>query len=274
MDLFDFLQTDTENGQTGEKLFRRGSVSAAPSMNREGAIHYHVGSVPPHMATLYANGTFSCTCGAAEEPCEHVAAAVMKAREDGRLVRLQQDSELALGEKMLLALGRAMPGGESIRLTAMVRLYPDGRVGLGLNIGQERLYAVKSIADLLTCYTLGAPLTLSEKFTYRPQVMRFCREDERLLTMLMNHIPLKADSLRAWEDGSAPEEERMPGPASDGRFVLMSGAMLHSALRYFETHAFVLMSEDQKQPQNCIRTVELPLCFSVSLTPTELTVRA
>ncbi len=272
MNLFDSLLTGTDSYQHGEQLFRRGSVSASPALARESAIAYQVGSVPAQTVNLYANGTFQCSCGAQEDVCEHAVAALLKAREDGRLTKLQQDTELALGERMLHALGRAMPGGESVRLTAAVRLYPDGRVGLGLSMGQERLYAVKNIADLLTCYSLGAPLTLSEKFTYRPTLMRFSHEDERLLALLMNHIPLKADTLRAWEDGS--EEERERGPACDGRFVLMTGAMLHSALRYFESHPFVLTMGDQKQPQGGIRTVELPLCFAVSLTPTELNVRA
>ena len=273
MKLFDTLQTGTESWLAGEKLFRRGSVSAAPAFTREESLQYNVGSVPAQMVTLYANNTFACTCGAQEEPCEHVAAAVLKAREDGRLVKLQQDCELALGDRMLLALSRAMPGGESIRLTALVRLYPDGRVGLGLNAGQERLYAVKSIAELLTCYALGAPMSLSEKFTYRPQVMRFSREDERLLTLLSNYIPLRADTLREWEEGGKSDEERERGPATDGRFVILTGALLHGVLRYFETHPFVLMNGEQKQPQGGIRTVELPLCFAVALSPMELTVR-
>lgn len=274
--MFDSLQTGTESYQLGEKLFRRGSVSITTALSRELAIHYGVGSTPPQTVTLQANGTFSCTCGqAGEELCAHAVAAVLKAREDGRLTRLLQEAEAALGEKMLLALGRAMPGGESVRLMATLRLYPDGRVGLGLSAGQERLYAVKSIADLITCYALGASLTLSEKFTYRPNVMRFSREDERLLILLMNHIPLKADSLRAWEDGALKEaEERERGPACDGRFVLMTGALLHGVMRYFETHAFAWVMGDQKQSQNGIRTVELPLCFAVALSPTELTVSA
>jgi len=207
MALFDALQTGTESYLLGEKLFRRGSVNVAPFLSRDEALMYHVGSLPAQTVTLYANGTFQCTCGAQEEPCEHVAAAVLKAREDGRLVKLQQDCELALGDRMLLALSRAMPGGESIRLTALVRLYPDGRVGLGLNAGQERLYAVKSIAELLTCYALGAAMSLSEKFTYRPQIMRFSREDERLLTLLSNYIPLRADTLREWEEGGKSDED-------------------------------------------------------------------
>ena len=275
MNLFENFPTDTESYQQGERLFRRGSVSVVPSLGRERALYYGVGSTPAHTVTLYANDTFSCTCGATEGLCTHAVAAILKAREDGRLVHMQLENELALGEQMLVALSRAMPGGETVRLQATLRLYPDGRAGLGLSVGQERLYAVKNIADLLTCYALGAPLALSEKFAYRPSVMRFSREDERLLTVLMNHIPLKAHNLRDWEDGITIDyDERERGPAYDGRFVLMSGALLHSALRYFETHSFVLARGDQKQPQSGIRTLELPLCFSVALSPTELTVSA
>ena len=74
------------------------------------------------------------------------------------------------------------------------------RVALGLSVGQERLYAVRSVADLLTCFALGTPLRLSAKFTYRPEGMRFSREDERLLTLLMNHIPLRTETLRQQEE--------------------------------------------------------------------------
>ena len=275
MELFEHLHTGTESYRLGETLFHRGSVSFVPMPAREAALCYTVGSTPAHTVTLYPNDSFECTCGAKAEVCEHAAAAILKAREDGRLARLRQESETALGEKMLLALGRAMPGGENVRLMATLRLYADGRLGLGLAVGQERLYAVKSIADLLTCYALGAPLTLSEKFTYLPGLMRFSREDERLLLLLMNHIPLRAESLRAWEEGntSAPEE-RERGPASDGRFVLLGGALLHGVMRYFETHPFTVLHGEGKQTQNGIHTVELPLCFSVAMSPTELSISA
>lgn len=268
---FDTLSAETESYQQGERLFRRGSVSPAPG--GEGELNYNVGSTPPRVVTLTQRGEALCTCGAQDAPCEHIVAATLLAREDGRLRHMRQESELALGERMLGVLSRAVPGSESVRLLAAVRLYDDGRVGLGLSVGQERLYAVKSIADLLTCFSLGAPLQLSEKFTYRPGAMRFSREEERLLTILANHIPLRAESLHAWEEG-VEDAERPRGPASEGRFALMTGAFLHGVMRYFETHSFVLLAENEKIQQSGISTVELPLCFAVSLTPMELTVRA
>ena len=266
------MRVDSESYRLGEELFRRGSVH--PAQEREDTLCYDVGSTPPQRVSLFASGAAQCTCGQEQEPCCHVAAAVLAARGDGRLRRFRQESEMRLGEKMLGVLSRAMPGGETVRLAPVLRLYGDGRAALGLNVGQERLYAVRSVADLLTCFALGAPLKMSGKFTYRPDVMRFSREDERLLTLLMNHIPLRAETLRQWEEGGAPSEGRLQGPPTDGRFVLMTGALLHGVLRYFENHSFWLLINEEKIMHGDIRTVELPLCFAIALTPTELTVRA
>ena len=266
------MRVDSESYRLGEELFRRGSVH--PAREREDTLCYDVGSTPPQRVSLFASGAAQCTCGQEQESCCHVAAAVLAARGDGRLRRFRQESEMRLGEKMLGVLSRAMPGGETVRLAPVLRLYGDGRAALGLNVGQERLYAVRSVADLLTCFALGAPLKMSAKFTYRPDVMRFSREDERLLTLLMNHIPLRAETLRQWEEGGAPAEGRLQGPPTDGRFVLMTGALLHGVLRYFENHSFWLLINEEKILHGDIRTVELPLCFAIALTPTELTVRA
>ena len=271
MGFLEETRTDTESYRQGMELFRRGNVQ--PGISGTDALCYDVGPAAQRVSLL-ASGEARCTCGAREQPCAHIVAATLAAQADGRLRRFCQESELRLGEKMLGVLGRAMPGGESVRLTPALRLYEDGRAALGLSVGQERLYAVRNVADLLTCFALGAPLALSGKFTYRPSVMRFSREDERLLTLLMNHIPLRAETLRQWEEGGAPAGERPQGPQSDGRFVIMTGALLHGVLRYFETHPFVLLRGEEKSAQSGIRTMELPLCFSVALTPTDLTVQA
>lgn len=272
MILLEGMHAGDESYRQGTDLFHRGSVRLA--VGAPDLLRYDVGTMPPQRVTLLASGAAQCTCGGAEQPCPHVVAAVLAAREDGRLKRLWQDGELSLGEKMLGVLSRAMPGSESVRLTPALRLYADGRAALGLSVGQERLYAVRSVADLLTCVSIGAPLKLSEKFVYDPSSMRFSREDERLLTLLADHIPLRATTLRQWEEGGAPAEERPGGPQTDGRFVLLTGPLLHAVLRYFESHVFALLLEGEKISHGAIRTVELPLCFAVALTPTDLTVRA
>ena len=96
----------------------------------------------------------------------------------------------------------------------------------------------------------------------------------RLLTLLMNYIPLKAATLREWEDGHS-DDERERGPLTDGRFVLLTGALLHGALRYFETHAFVLMNGEKKP----LSVLKHPACKSVperswALPPLRAMVRA
>lgn len=222
------MRTDSESYRQGEELFRRGSVH--PAAGRTDALCYDVGSTPPQRVCLLASGAAECTCGQDQEPCCHVAAAALAADGDGRMRRFRQESELRLGEKMLGVLGRAMPGGETVRLTPALRLYADGRVALGLSVGQERLYAVRSVADLLTCFALGTPLRLSAKFTYRPEGMRFSREDERLLTLLMNHIPLRGETLRQQEKGGAAADARPRGPA--GGWTLCADDRSAAAWRY------------------------------------------
>jgi superfamily II DNA or RNA helicase len=269
-----------QDGQTGaaairaagEEIFRRGSVSLHAQDAR--ALTLFVGGATEHTVVLHADGASECTCGEhGDAGCAHIAAALLKAAEDGSLRLLRQERELLLGQEMLLALSRAMPGGESVRIAATIRLFADGRVGFGVQLGQERLYAVRSIAELLRCYARGTPLTLSERFTWRPSDMRFSKDEEALLAMLLSHLPPPADGAPP-DDEDAPEPEgTAPRPTSEGRFVLLGGAFLQSVLRFYETRPFLLMAEGVHRPQANIRTVELPLCFSVSVTGGAVLVR-
>ena len=254
----------------GEEIFRRGSVNLLSQEDQ--ALTLRVGTTPEQTVVLRADGTAECTCGGqGENGCAHIVAATCKAEEDGSLRLLWQAQELALGREMLLALSRSLPGGESVRMTIILRLFADGRAGLGLQLGQERLYAVRSIAELLGCYVRGLPLELSPRFTYRPAAMRFSRDDEALLAMLMSHITPRAD-----EDKPDPEpttETSAPKPGSEGRFALLTGAFLQSVLRFLENRPFLLMTDQARQTQASIRTVELPLCFSVGLDGSTITVK-
>ncbi len=237
----------------GEKIFHRGSVRAVGST--ENALNLLVGTMPEAQVTLYANGTASCSCGGTGEAgCAHIVAARLKTAEDGSLQRLMEEQKLALGQEMLKALSRAMPDGESVRLMAVVRLFEDGRTGLGLQVGQERMYAVKNIAEFLNCYTQGITLELSPKFTYRPAQMRFSKEEEAVLNLLQSHLPPKTEDM-----------DTAARPQSEGRFIILSGAFLQSAMRFFERHVFYLMVAGERRMQQSVRTIEIPLCFSVHM---------
>ena len=265
------LDTASAAYEEGDVIFRRGSVtllSAGDTM-----LTFRVGTTPPQEVRLFPQGQALCSCGCENEPCAHMAAALLLAQQDGSFKRLTQAHALSVGTQMLAALSRAMPDQESVRLSALLRVYPDGRSALGLSLGQERMYAVKSIPELLACYTLGTSLTLSAKFTYQPTHMRFSKDDERLLSIISSHVSPKTDSFDAsfsLSEGDTPRS----APQSDGRFIILSGAFLQSVLRYLETHPFMLMDADQKLPHSGIKTMELPLCFSVNLSVGELSVTA
>ncbi len=247
--------------QEGEDIYRRGSVTLV--RQDEGALVLRVGGNPAQTVTLHADGRAECTCGATGDgACAHIVAATLRAGTDGTLRGLRQEREQALGREMMLALSRAMPGAESVRITVALRLFSDGRVGLGLQIGQERLYAVRNIAELLTCYARGLPMEFSARFTYRPSAMRFAKDDEALLAMLMSHVPLREENEETADEAEAQSAAR---PGNEGRFTLLSGAFLQSVLRFLENRPFLLLADGARAQQANVRTVELPLCFAVSL---------
>ena len=231
------------------------------------------GEEEDYQVTFFPGSRGECTCG--QPLCDHLAVALKKARQDGRLESFQRKMEFRLGKDMLGALTRAMPGGEGVKLSAVLRLYPDHRVGLGLSVGQEKLYAVKSISDLVNCYVIGAELEISDKFVYMPSAMRFSKADARLLALLANELPMRAHSVADWEESSERSRETDPRReyATDGRFLILTGSLLNSVMRYFETREFVLGLDGEKIRQSQIRTVDLPLVFSLSMTPTEIAVR-
>ena len=250
----------------GEAVFRRGSCTF---IGKDGdTLHLRVGTCPLQEVTLTAAGEPLCTCGQAGLPCVHVVAALFAAQEDGGLHRLVQRHERALGRRMLTALSHMMPSGENAHIQVQLRLFADGRVGLGLSIGQERMYAVQSVSELLDCYIQGTLLVLSPHFTYQPAQTRFSREDERLLAILTSHLKEPADGKEAFFEDEAPATQ------SDGRFVILSGAFLHSVLSHLETRPFFLMNGTGKRPLSSIHAAELPLCFTISLCSDELCVSA
>ncbi len=257
----------------GEEIFRRGSVTLLTQDER--ALTFRVGTTPEQAVVLRADGTAECTCGGrGDRGCAHIVASMLRAEEDGSLRLLRQERELLLGREMLSALSRAIPGGESVRVMPQLRLFADGRVGLGLQLGQERFYAVRSVGELLACIQRGQPMELSARFTFRPDAMRFSKEDDALLAMLASHMPPRntEEETDAHDPGTEPDAAARPG--AEGRYTMLSGAFLQSVLRFLESRPFLLSAEGVRQPQASVRTVELPLCFSVGVEGGAVEVRA
>ncbi|MCL1855380.1 MAG: SNF2 family helicase [Clostridia bacterium] len=249
----------------GESAFRRGSCTFIA--RDADSLRLRVATTPVQAVTLTAAKEPLCTCGQADTPCIHVVAALFAAQEDGGLHRLIQRHERALGQRMLTALSPTMPGGENVRIQPQLRLFTDGRVGLGLAIGQERMYAVQSILELLTCHTQGISLNLSPRFTFHPAQIRFTKEDERLLAILETHLTIPAeDEIELFYEQDLPEAQ------SDGRFIIISGVFLHSVLSHLETRPFLLVRGKERRPHSDIRAAEQPLCFTISQHSDELCV--
>ena len=229
-------ETHADAYEAGSALFLRGA--ARVEAQADAALTVRVGGDEPRAVLLRADGTAECPCqpAAATEPCAHIVAALLQARADGTLRNMLQARESARGARLMELLARSLPGGDTLRMFPVLRLWPEGRVGLGLSIGQERLYAVKHIPELLRCFAQGRVLELSPRYRYDPSEMRFSKQDEHLLTTLASYLQEGA-AQEAEADADLPEPDDEPAGAPvrfDGRFVLLRGAFLHGVLRELE----------------------------------------
>lgn len=263
-----WLQSDwavvPEAYQAGAALFLRGE--ARVESQTDACLTVWVGAEEPRRVLLYADGAAECPCGTATEstPCAHIVAALLQTRQDGTQNRMLQASEAYRGVRLMELLARSLPGSDTLRMFPVLRLWPDGRVGLGLSIGQERLYAVKHIPELLRCFIRGQVLELSPKYRYDPGEMRFSKQDEHLLTTLASYIQ-ELSSLEIEGDDAREEIAGASSVRFEGRFALLNGAFLHGVLRELEKLPFGLLLGEEKHKQNGIATEDLPLCFTVSL---------
>lgn len=241
-------------------------------------LRYQVIDQQTFYVTFHLNNTAECNCKS-ETVCPHLLSAYEKAIQTKQLNIFTDNIETYLGQRMLKELNRIMPGGEGIRLLSGIRVYQDGRVGFGLSIGQDRLFSVKNIGDFLTAHRYGTSLEISEKFTYHPISMRFSKEDERLLSILSNYIPPKAETAEEWENhyqykDNSTRINTAEAFLHDGRFVILEGAFLYAVLHYFENHEFVFINQTEKNRQSQIRTLDLPFVFEINLHSSLLTVSA
>ncbi len=267
---------EPEAYDAGTALFLRGA--ARVEAIADACLTVRVGPDEPRAVTLRADGSADCPCGEATEaaPCRHMIAALLQTQADGSQQRMLQAREAWRGQRLMELLSRSLPGNDTLRLLPVLRVWPDGRVGLGLSLGQERLYAVKHIPELLRCFSQGRVLELSPRYRYDPTEMRFGKQDEHLLTTLASYL-LESEAPEADAEGDLPPEEDDASGAPvhfEGRFVLLRGAFLHGVLRELEKLPFGLLVGEEKHRQNGIATEDLPLIFTVSLENSRLLMTA
>ncbi len=175
-----------EETRVGGRLFRAGRVRIAEQSAK--MLRCQVVEEGRYEVTFTPDGNGKCACVTYQEngACRHVVAAMMACQEAGALDEMLRRKASASGPKLMAAMDKALPEEGTLRMG--VRLIADPvptseppRLKLVLLIGEERLYVVKSIPQLIEAIDNGTTIEFGKGFTFHPEWMRFGPVENRIL---------------------------------------------------------------------------------------------
>ncbi len=174
--------------QEGTALFLSGKVSELTSSPDQ--VIYTVKDKQPCRVLFSAEGKAGCSCHQCfrEHKCPHLIAAGLAAQQSGVLDRLQHRAAVMVAPALLATMNSALPqeGGIRMEITLHVSLstYGNYDYSIGLRIGEDRLYVVKSIPQLLDAMERRQSIVFGKGFTFQPEWMRFDQMGNQVLGLL------------------------------------------------------------------------------------------
>ena len=255
-------KTETMTTETPERSAAEALVAAGRVLLREredGALVYEVRD-GGHAETvrLQFGGAARCSCGEAD--CVHAAAAKLRAEEDGAMAEMNRRRAVSAGPGLMRAVQVTLPQDGTLKLQVTVCLDRDenGCASVSLRTGEDRLYVVRSVPQLLEAVALGQPVTFGKGFRYEPEWMRYSVADTRVLTL-----------LRAMCDAMG-----LTGPVKDQKALPLPDSWLELLLEALADSTFLLTMGDATLTVTACAREPVPLYFRVGSTARTLTVTA
>ena len=235
-----------EEFEAGRALYRRGAVRE--NQRSADCLTYSVAGAHGFIK-LYPNGRMECPC--VNSPfCRHTFAALIDANESGALRAMQEMRAKNRAAQLLSVMEGALPECVMARLEPEIRLVgTDMRIGL--RIGQDRMYVIRSITEFLSVLDSGEPFPLGKGFTFFPAWMRFGAAEQELISLLQLHCA----TVKAAGAEIGVQDARMmplPQPTADRVWKILC----HMRFR--------LQYEDTSIVQDGIAEESLPISFTLS----------
>ncbi len=183
-----------EETRQGERLFRAGRVKITEQSAR--LLRCQVVEAGRYEVVIAADAaSHRCVCPVCQEngACRHIVAALMACQDAGAMDEMIRRRAAASGPKLMAAMERTLPEEGTIRMSVRLIVEPSRpeeasaqpcRLKLVLLIGEERLYVVKSIPQMLEAMDAGTPIEYGKGFTFHPEWMRFGPTENRILAIL------------------------------------------------------------------------------------------
>ena len=171
----------------GEQLYRRGGVRL---LTNDGAnIRFAVTADKRREVIIRLEQNPLCSCDTYKQWgfCSHIAAAEAQLKQSGLYEELKKRRAAFFGPKLFDAMESALPKSGNVQME--VTLFIDSgaaepEMRIGLRIGEDRLYVVRSIPQFLQAMDEGETISFGKGFTFQPEWMQFSKAERRVLEVL------------------------------------------------------------------------------------------
>ena len=242
-----------EETRMGERLFRAGRVKIVEKSAK--LLRCQVVEAGRYEVTISADtASHKCSCPICLEngACRHIVAALMACQDAGAMDEMIRRRAAASGPKLMAAMERTLPEEGTIRMSVRLVVDPirqeEGptdqpcRLKIVLLIGEERLYVVKSIPQMLEAIETGTPIEYGKGFTFHPEWMRFGPTENRILSVL-RAMCLAQKEGNVTLRGAEQRELLLPAPYAEAileelrglPFSIKDGDATHSVKRVIQS---------------------------------------
>lgn len=244
--------------KAAEALMERGGVRLCEQTGK--MLRYTVLGNARADVILSAGEMPRCRCDAFMEhgACRHILAAMLCAKQSGTLEELLRRKAVEAAPLLMNAMESALPRDGSITMEITLQVdREEGRelpeIRIGLRLGEDRLYVVRSIPQLMEAMEQGNPLEFGKGFTFHPEWMNFAPGEQRVLEIL------RALCL-------AQQERNAALHGADVRMMLLPEPFAEAVLQELTALPFRLAVQGKVIAVNRVLPAKLPLLYRVSST--------
>ncbi len=255
-----------EEYEAGELLFKGGGVRATEQSPRK--LRYVVAGTPRREVVFMPDEPAQCSCEAYSETgaCRHIVAATLMAQDTGALEEMLRQKAVAAAPLLMSAMDSALEEDGTLRMeitlmTEAMRPRQKPKVKIGIRVGEERLYVVRSIPQMIEAIDEGLPIEFGKGFSYQPEWMHFAPREMKVLGIL------RALCQAQKEAGSALR-------GADLRLMTLPEPFAEAMLNELRGLPFRMSVDGKAVHVKGVRAARLPLHYRVTGSMRGLTVTA
>ncbi|MBQ2954551.1 MAG: DEAD/DEAH box helicase [Clostridia bacterium] len=260
------MMAGEEETRMGNRIYHAGRVKLVERGAKQ--LKLHVLDEVWNEVVFSADGVCRCSCTTCLETgaCRHVVAAMLSCQASGAMDELLRRRAALSGPKLMAAMDKALPEQGTINMLVLLNVISGRgdeipRLKVALKIGEERLYAVKSIPQLLSSIESGTPIEFGKGFTFHPEWMRFGPAENRILALL-RAMYLAQKEAGVVLHGSEQQQMLLPVPFAE------------ALLEELRQRPFVVKDGEAVLKMPRVVPARVPLQFRVSADKRGLTVTA